>query len=138
MCDLQNLRNSQGHPTLGFVRAREIRRLEIEQDPDPDWTEQQLSRLRQFPLWGDAPASELEKIPFKFRYRYLCEHPDCSSHRMTCTDWEMGQAFRQRFENEMATENDTHFFVGTNYQYPNAWIIVGLWYPRRNPQRRLF
>lgn len=66
-----------------------------------------------------------------------------------CTDWEMGQAyrawrkeygpsweakFRQRFEAEMATKFNTHFFVGTLHQHPNNWIIIGLYYPPRPPE----
>ena len=63
---------------------------------------------------------------------------------MSCTDWEMGeswrswkdkygeqweQKFRQRYETEMIERLDTHFYVGTVHQHPDAWIIVGLFYP---------
>ena len=63
---------------------------------------------------------------------------------MMCTDWEMAeayrswrekygnsweQAFRNRFEKEVIEKFDTHFFVGTVHQYPDSWIIVGLFYP---------
>ena len=63
---------------------------------------------------------------------------------MICTDWEMGQAyrrwrrdygegwerpFRQCFERDMIEKNDTHFYVGNLHQRPNAWIVVGLFYP---------
>ena len=61
-----------------------------------------------------------------------------------CTDWEMGQAyrswrrqygdnweqkFRQKFETDMMSRYDTHFYVGTVHRYPRNWIIVGLFYP---------
>jgi hypothetical protein len=63
---------------------------------------------------------------------------------MICTDWEMGQsyrrwsrqygdereqAFRQRYETDMMGRYDTHFYVGNLHQFPNAWIVVGLFYP---------
>ena len=63
-----------------------------------------------------------------------------------CTDWEMMQsyrkwrrdygdgweaAFRQKYEREMSDKFDTHFFVGNLHQYPNAWIVVGIFYPPR-------
>jgi hypothetical protein len=63
---------------------------------------------------------------------------------MMCTDWEMGEsfrrwkrkykadweaAFRQRYETDMITKRDTHFYVGTMHGHPNNWIIVGLFYP---------
>jgi hypothetical protein len=72
---------------------------------------------------------------------------------MLCTDWEMGesyrrrrgkygdqweQKFRLRYENEMIDKNDTHFYVGTVHQHPDAWIIVGLFYPPRPPMGDLF
>jgi hypothetical protein len=33
---------------------------------------------------------------------------------------------------------DTHFYVGTLHQYPDTWIIVGLFYPQLRKQGRLF
>jgi len=63
---------------------------------------------------------------------------------MMCTDWEMGESyrrsrkrygdkweksFRQKYETQMINDFETHFFVGTVHQYPNNWIIVGLFYP---------
>jgi hypothetical protein len=41
----------------------------------------------------------------------------------------------------MINKNDTHFFVGTVHGHPHVWIIVGLFYPPRQPesaQTRLF
>jgi hypothetical protein len=73
---------------------------------------------------------------------------------MMCTDWEMGQAyrewrrkygdaeweakFRQKFETEMIEKNDTHFFVGTVHKNPASWIIVGLFYPPKQDAGDLF
>jgi hypothetical protein len=86
----------------------------------------------------------LEKIPFKFYYRFRCDEPGCNGHRLSCVDWELGQAYRSwrrkygpeweeklrlRFEKEMIGRYDTHFFVGTVRVHPASWIIVGLFYP---------
>jgi hypothetical protein len=72
---------------------------------------------------------------------------------MMCTDWEMGEAyrhwrrkygdgweakFRQRFETEMIEKNDTHFYVGNLHQFPNAWIVIGLFYPPHETTRDMF
>jgi len=99
------------------------------------------------------PAAELEKIPFDFKYHFRCAEASCPGHRLTCFDWEMGQAyrnwrrqygddwqraFRNKFENEMANKNDTHFFVGNQHQAPTAWIIVGLFYPSKPATADLF
>ncbi len=111
---------------------------------DADWTPAQLAILRQGHLFAEKPKQQLEKIPFKFQYRFFCEEDLCAGHTLICTDWEMAEAwrrwkseygdgweakFRQRFEEEMIEKYDTHFFVGTIHQHPKIWIIVGLFYP---------
>ena len=72
---------------------------------------------------------------------------------MMCTDWEMGEAyrhwrrkygnewevkFRERFETEMIEKNDTHFYAGNLHQFPNAWIVIGLFYPPQEKTRDMF
>ncbi len=141
LCDLQRERNIAGEPTLGFVKAT-ISKLVIKPTRS-EWTEAELGRLRQFPLWGNTPKSELMKLPFDFSYEFTCEDPNCRTHNMLCTDWEMGASYfrwrskyggdwedklRQTYETEMKV-HDTHFFVGTLHGNPNAWIVVGLFYP---------
>jgi hypothetical protein len=46
--------------------------------------------------------------------------------------------FIQRYETEMIARNDTHFYVGTVHQHPHKWIIVGLFYPPKQPMGNLF
>jgi hypothetical protein len=152
LCCLINQRDQDGYPTLGIFRPASISRLTATPE-DPNWTEADLARLRQGHLFVKNPKTELEKIPFSFRYEFRCEHPDCTGHRLMCTDWEMGQSyrkwkaeygeqweqkFRQRYEDEMISKNDTHFFVGTLKRHPHVWIIVGLFYPPRQTQTELF
>ncbi len=152
MCGLQSDRDARGYPTLGFIKPERITRLRIDQDRG-EWTPAELARLRQMTLWRNAPAQELEKVPYRFAYEYECAEPNCGGHDQICTDWEMGQAwrkwsrdygsnweskFRDRFERGMADGPDTHFYVGTIHRHPNAWIIVGLWYAPSETQPRLF
>lgn len=143
MCALQRERNQNGYPTLGLVRPRRIDGLDIEAVDTPDWTPKELEILSQSDLFGERSA-RLEKLPFRFGYRFLCADPACHGHNMKCTDWEIAQAyrswrrtykedwenkFRARFEEDMRSKYDTHFFVGTVRNHPDAWIIVGLFYP---------
>jgi len=146
LCELQRQRNQNGNPTLGFFKPKTIERLIIEKD-NPDWSDADVARLNQYSLFANAPKIQLEKIPFKFLYRFYCDDAGCNGHRLSSTDWEMAQAyrrwresygddhwetaFRNRFEYEMIDKNDTHFFVGTVRIHPASWIIVGLFYPRR-------
>lgn len=144
LCELQQVqRHDKTANTLGFFRPKIIHQLKLDAESS-EWTAGQLSRLRQLPLFGNAPMSELEKLPYKFSYEFECDDASCSGHVLSCTDWEMGQAyrrfgwryksgweakFRQKFEQEMIDRFDTSFFVGTMRAHPNSWIIVGLWYP---------
>ena len=148
LCYLQDKRDRHSHPTLGFYKPRKIEQLIIRED-SPRWSESDLVRLRQMNFFENSPREELEKIPFKFYYKTLCDESDCTGHELSCTDWEMMQAyrnwrreygpdwerkFRQRFECDMIEKYDTHFFVGTIHIHPASWINVGLFYPPKvNP-----
>jgi len=152
LCCLIKERNANGHPTLGIFRPKRIEELIIKPE-SPNWTPAQLSILRQEHLFETKPAQELEKIPHKFQYRFFCEEDTCAGHEIICTDWEMGEswrqwsvkygdgwesAFRNRYEKEMIEKYDTHFFVGTMHGHPHVWIIVGLFYPPRPKEGFLF
>lgn len=128
----------KGYPTLGFFRPKMIKRLIIEADT-PNWSEDQLRKLRQTDLFKTNPKTELEKVPFNFKYEFNCDESHCKGHTMSCVDWEMGQSwrkwkrqygegwkdkFRQKYETAMIEKNDTHFYVGTVHKYPGTWIIV--------------
>lgn len=143
MCAIRRTREEHGSPTLGLFKPAEIRRLIIE-PVSPDWTPTELSYLRREDMFRTGPVTQLEKVPYEFRYEFRCSEPGCPGHTMMCTDWEMGQAyrrwrreygkdweakFRNRFEHEIINRYDTHFYVGTIHRHPNNWIIVGLFYP---------
>lgn len=151
LCALQDERDAHGHPTLGLIKPQ-IERLIIE-PCSSEWTPKQLDSLRQTSLLHKAPETELEKIPFDFSYEFRCGKVFCNGHKMICTDWETGQsyrqwrrkygdqwegAFRERYETEMIEKYDTHFYVGNLHQRPNAWIVVGLFYPPKPAMNDLF
>ena len=143
----------ENSPTLGIFKPAKIDRLLIEAS-DKEWTAEQQSFLSQQLLFSkNTPRQSLEKIPFDFRYEFHCFDDTCSGHKMICTDWEMGQSyrkwnrqyqsdwegkFRQRYEEEMISKLDTHFYVGTVHGHPGAWIIVGLFYPPLSSTLDLF
>jgi len=103
-----------------------------------------MDRLKQYSFFENAPAAQLEKLPFDFFYEFTCDEPGCRGHLLSCTDWEMGasylswrskygakweEKFRETYETKMILDYDTHFFVGTLRTHPDAWIIIGLFYP---------
>lgn len=155
LCQIQDEHRQYGHPTLGLFRPTKIKRLRITAAENQTWTAGELAILNQerLDLGGHEPRGQLEKIPFEFRYEFECAGPSCKGHALTCTDWEMLQAyrswrrtygekwetkFREQFERNMIERNDTSFFVGTLHQHPNSWIIVGLFYPPKPTPGGLF
>jgi hypothetical protein len=153
LCEISRDRQNGG-PTLGIFRPDKISRLIIKAADQPDWTPQQQAILSQQLLgFEHAPKTALEKIPFDFLYDFRCADPACKGHKMTCTDWEMGAAyrrwrdqygtrweakFRQRFERDMISKNETHFYVGNMHQHQNNWLVVGLFYPPKQATGDLF
>jgi hypothetical protein len=151
LCCLVKKRDADGHPTLGVFKPKTIEKLIITPDAS-DWSLAQQAILTQGHLFALPPKQQLEKIPYKFQYKFSCDERECKGHTLSCTDWEMAEAyrqwrdkygdqweekFRQRFETEMIEKLDTHFFVGTVHQHPASWIIVGLFYPPQVAQARL-
>jgi hypothetical protein len=153
LCAIQNERDRNKFPTLGLFKPGRIDRFVIEPSA-PAWSAAQLEKLNQtLSLFGNAPQAQLEKIPLSFKYEFHCNDNACSGHLLSCTDWELAQSYRrwrfeyagewesalrQKYETEMKNRFDTHFFVGNIHQYPNAWIIVGLFYPLKPAMGDLF
>ena len=144
LCCLQKQQQADGAPTLGFFKPHKITSFSIEDDDEPNWTERDLAILHQASMFDQAPTHVLEKVPYHFRYHFSCDHDGCLGHHLSCTDWELEESyrkwhraygtqweskFRETYETRMILGADTHFYVGTVRQYPNSWIIVGLFYP---------
>jgi hypothetical protein len=89
MCALRRQRDAHGSPTLGIFKPAAIEKLIIEATA-AKWTQAEMEIVRQGDLFESEPAEDLEKIPFEFSYKLRCSDPDCRTHTMKCTDWEMG------------------------------------------------
>lgn len=144
LCCLEAERKASRAATLGFFKPHQIQRFIIRNDR-AEWTESELGRLSQLSFGQKNPLQRLEKIPYKFIYKFRCDHETCRSHHLSVTDWELGQSYRKwrkkygdrwkwairnKYEFEMMVMNDTYFYVGTVRLHPASWMIVGLWYPR--------
>lgn len=149
LCCLERERSSNGLPTLGLFRPRNIEKLLIKKD-ESSWTQEQLHALQQGHLFSRGPKKQLEKVPYQFKYKFQCDEDECNGHTIICTDWEIGESwrkwsreygnkweekFRNRYEKEMIEKYDTHFFVGTHRIHPHTWMIVGLFYPPRDKKK---
>jgi hypothetical protein len=140
--DLAELQEANG-TSLGVIRPKEIIRFRIE-DADPNWSSEQLNKLSQHELFSPRHIPQLEKIPHRFIYEFICDDPRCNGHKMQVFDWEVAQAyrkwrrgktraeweemFRKEFDYRVRKVYDSLFFVGTLAAYPKTWIIGGIFY----------
>ena len=142
LCHLKRVRRQTGD-TLGIFKPKTIHKFVIEPDT-PDWTPAEREKLLQSSFYDKHPTQPLEKIPYRFSYKFTCDEARCKGHKLLCVDWEVGQAYRRwkreygakwewamnnRFETDMILRFNTYFFVGTIHGHPGAWIIIGLFYP---------
>ena len=148
MCELNETHVSEC--SLGIIKAIDVSNFKV-LPGDKDWVGKAKAATMQIPLEGKL--KELEKIPYKFKYKYRCESPKCKGHEQLITDWEVGQLYRRmrdkygeqeaiekvkyKFFNEICgTSKDTYFYVGrVNVHW--TWIILGCFYPKCEPIRQL-
>ena len=163
MEDLIALAKRQPPKSLGTIRPKEIVDLEIEPTSD-QWKDEWLAQSNQgymFALDEDRNPrrrGQVRKLPFNYYFRFATRG-DTSLRRLMVTDWEIGALFwkcveqtggdqyaanelvRQKYLSEIAGKCDVLFFLGTTKAYHrrsrNPFLIVGVFYPPRNPQMTL-
>ena len=146
---MEDLYELQEHDnvSLGIIRPRKVYDLVVE-EVEREWKPEWQTLFLQQRLFGPQ-QKPLEKIPYRFSYRFACDDPRCGGkHEMMIEDWEVGELYRgmrQKFGDEkIAVEKvkdkffgqlcapniDTHFFVGTTLQY-GKWIVLGVFWPKK-------
>lgn len=153
MEDLNDQREAD-RTSLGVFKPKKIHDLVISDD-DPDWKAGFKAALQQARLWETRTVSKEppRKVPFKFHYQFECDDARCNGHRMMIEDWEVGALFwrlvdqglshkdaadkvREKFLSELCgPDKDTHFFVGTILAYPKTWVVIGVFYPKIQPEK---
>lgn len=148
MCEIQKM-HKMDHKSLGTVRPKRILDFIIEDDSE-DWTPKQKEVLSQLELF-EKRISMLEKIPYRFKYKYLCADPNCSGHEQSIFDWEIFALYRglkqkhkqdtDRIKSDIkkkfleimcAPSKDVHFFVGNQFLSPISFIILGVFWPPKS------
>lgn len=151
---MEELRERQeaDRTSLGIFRPRIVHDLIVSPDAT-HWKPSFIAALKQARLWETRTASKNppRKVPFKFQYKFECEDSKCNGHTMMIQDWEVGALFwklvdkgrsheeaadevRKKFYTELCgEERDTHFFVGTILNFPKSWVVIGVFYPKREP-----
>lgn len=152
---VEDLQESQRcvYTSIGVVEPREIRKIEVleregaeVQSFDEKFNE--LARRRdaeraQLTLFEEAIPPEMKKLDFlqaRIQIAWHCRNEKCNGHKMQILDWEVCELQRKN-GNEKAIEKlreitdlsryDLRFFLGNLFLYPQSFVIVGLWYPKK-------
>jgi hypothetical protein len=149
-----------GNKSLATFKPSGIERLEIIED-DPEWKNEWKELRKQGDLFSqdNSPEILIPKLPYKFYYRF--KDDSGKSSRLMIEDWEIGQLYwnclraaegdkarallkvRQRYEEEFINKKEIYFFLGTTKQWHmrrsnNPFVIIGVFYPKKENQLRLF
>src|SRR5450432_3419266 len=123
-----------------------------------EWDKEKLDALKakaqQLQLFrnADNPFDVVNKLPFKFSYRFKDDEGAIS--KLMIEDWEIGALYwkmlekydghdretracedvRKKYWDDFALTKDLYLFVGTVYEshaknYPNPFVIVGTFHP---------
>ena len=154
--DSQNPQNK----SLATFKPTEIKGLDIEED-EREWKNEWKELRKQGDLFNQdkAPEELIPKIPYKFYYRFTDDSGQSS--RLMIEDWEIGQLYlnclrlsegnesmalekvRHQYETEFIKKKDLYFFLGTTLQWHrrrslNPFVIIGVFYPKKENQIKLF
>jgi hypothetical protein len=145
MCEIQRRQERDG-ASLGVFRPGEMLDFVVERDSGK-WDPDQQAVVDQPSLLFPSKTG-LEKIPFRFRYRYRCAQHGCRTHYQSIIDWELAEAYRRWRAQYDADEllrklrekwldmmwsptRDTLLFVGNQHNHPEAFLVLGVFYPAK-------
>ncbi|QZT36932.1 hypothetical protein K5X82_17105 [Halosquirtibacter xylanolyticus] len=124
-----------------------------------EWNSNQKASLQQGKLFEDNKQFQVvKKLPYKFSYKF----EDCNGRQSTLMneDWELGALYwnclrhhngneeaarhdvKKKYWDEFKSKKELYFFLGTTklnqLRAPNPFIIIGTFYPPKEPQLSLF
>lgn len=139
--------------SIGVVAPRTIKKIEIVPRDESDAKSfeekfQQLSKIleakrAQLTLFEESIPAEMKRLDFikaRFQITWECNDSHCRGHKMQVLDWEVCELQRKHGDERALqklrelsdlTRYDLKFFLGNLFLYPNSFMIVGLWYPKR-------
>lgn len=146
--------------SLATFKPTKIISFEVEKD-DSDWKEVWSQLQKQQSLFADHESIKIpiRKVPYKFYYRF--EDDSGRSARLMIEDWEIGQLFwncmrdvqndeqkavekvKIKYDVEFRLEKEIYFFLGTTKEWHrrrslNPFVIIGVFYPKKEAQFSLF
>ena len=151
MCELQRQQQANG-TSLGVFAPASVMDLVVEATP-AQFSPSQQAALDQMNLFN-RETRQLERLPWKWRYRYRCREDGCPTHTQSIVDWELGALFR-RVRRSTATDADAHakvrarfldqfceagreplFIAGNVARWPTSFLVLGVLRPPRGMPRQ--
>jgi hypothetical protein len=162
--NLQTLIDESKEPrnmSLATFKPTKIHKLIIEKDEDdwkPVWKALQ-NQMTLFPNENNTEKETFPKVPYKFKYKFEDETGKISN--LMIEDWEIGQLYwnclkstnrdetlalekvREQYETNFIKNKDLYFFLGTTKEWhtrrsKNPFVIIGVFYPKKETQTQLF
>jgi len=133
--------------SLGIFKPKEIISFDVTLGEE-EWKGKKQAIANERDLFSQKKTS-LEKIPYNFKYTYICSTPSCKGHTQLVIDWEAGQLYRHlrdkkdspdeivnkikdKFGRQMvASDKDVYFFVGSHSLYHESFMILGVFWPTK-------
>lgn len=133
--------------SLGIFKPKVIKF--IMEKGDEFWQEKHQKVLGQKVLIGKQ-TKQLDKIPYKFSYKFTCNDRECKGHKLRIIDWEIDELYRklkndyqysmdvilekmrQKWEAQMwSDKRDSYLIVGAQHLYGTP-IVLGVFWPPKS------
>jgi len=147
--------------SLATFKPTKITGFEVEADTT-DWKPVWLALQQQLSLFSNTPEEPRKvfpKVPYKFYYRF--EDDAGQSSRLMIEDWEIGALYwnclrdaegdekkalekvRLKYDVDFRLNKDIYLFLGTTKEWHfrrarNPFVIIGVFYPKKETQLTLF
>lgn len=147
--------------SLATFKPTRILEFVIEVEENREWKDEWKELRKQGDLFEQdrSPEITIPKLPYKFYYRF--EDDEGRISRLMIEDWEIGALYwnclkstegnesealkkvRAKYEQEFINEKDIYLFLGTTREWhmrraKNPFVIIGVFYPKKEIQTSLF
>jgi len=146
--ELQSMIKNKERPgkSLGLIKPNVISDFIIE-GTSREWSSKQKAILRQKNLFEEI--KDLDKIPYKFSYKFKCSDERCKGHKLMIEDWEIYELYRKcltEHKNEKNAllkvrekysgylkNNDVYFVVGTQreHHFKKTFVLISIFAPTK-------
>ena len=102
------------------------------------------SVLSQGDLFEDI--KDIESIPYRFKAKFKCGHPECTGHNMSILDWEIAQLYRNLKKDKLWKEKtiqklermcdqdkrEVYFILGNINRWRHIFCVLGFFLSPKN------